>query len=210
VSTEPTIVAMFPLSAVLFPYAELPLHVFEPRYRTMIDDVTAQDGTFGTVLISAGSEVGGGDQRCSTGTLASIQMVVPFEDGRSLLVSRGVERFRVVEWLPDDPYPMAAVEMLEPSALPDPELLTRAAAGVRRVRMLLSELADGPCCPIEIELCGDPAVDAWMVCAFAPLGLYDAQRLLETEDTDVRLSRLIELCCAKITDLQLLLSQPEA
>ena len=201
---------MFPLSAVLFPFAELPLHVFEPRYRAMIDDVTAHDETFGTVLISAGSEVGGGDQRCSTGTLAKIQMVLPFEDGRSLLISRGVERFRVLEWLPDDPYPKAVIEMLEPPPPPDAALLARAAAAVRRVRMLLSELADGPCCPIEIDLCGDAQVDAWMVCAFAPLGLYDAQRLLETEDTDARLDQLIELCCAKITDLELLLSQPEA
>ena len=62
----------------------LPLHVFEPRYRQMVDDVIAGDGCFGSVLISAGSEVGGGDQRCCTWTLAKIQMLVPFDDGRSL------------------------------------------------------------------------------------------------------------------------------
>jgi Lon protease-like protein len=208
VSTEPTIVAMFPLSAVLFPSAELPLHVFEPRYRALIEDVMAGDGNFGTVLIAAGSEVGGGDQRCGTGTLAHVEMVLPFEDGRSLLISRGVERLRVVEWLSDDPYPRAVIETLAPAEPADLELLAKAAAAVRRVRMLLSEFDDGPCCPIEIDLSGDVSIDAWMVCALAPLGLFDAQQLLETEATDERLRRLVELCCAKITDLELLLSRP--
>ena len=199
---------MFPLSAVLFPCAELPLHVFETRYRQLVDDVVAGDGTFGTVLISSGSEVGGGDQRCEVGTLARIEMVVPFEDGRSLLISRGVERIRVIEWLADDPYPRAVVEPLPAVEPADPALLAKAASAVRRVRMLLSELDDGPCSPIEIGLCGEVSVDAWMVCALAPLGLFDAQRLLETTRTDERLVLLVELCRARITDLELLLSQP--
>jgi Lon protease-like protein len=199
---------MFPLSAVLFPCAELPLHVFEPRYRKMIDDVVAGDGCFGSVLISAGCEVGGGDQRCSVGTLAKIEMLVPFADGRSLVISRGIERIRVLEWLEDDPYPQARIETLPPSDPADPALLATAAAGVRRVRMLLSELDDGPCSPIEIDLCGEAAVDAWMVCALAPLGLFDAQRLLEITDTAERLGLLIELCRERIGDLELLLSQP--
>ena len=57
---------MFPLSTVLFPSAELPLHIFEPRYQAMVTDILSTNREFGTVLIAAGSEVGGGreaDQR---------------------------------------------------------------------------------------------------------------------------------------------------
>ena len=44
---------MFPLGAVLFPSMVLPLHVFEPRYRALVDDCVDGDGEFGVVLIEA-------------------------------------------------------------------------------------------------------------------------------------------------------------
>ena len=61
---------MFPLGNVLFPHAQLPLHVFEPRYRALAETCLAGDGEFGVVLIERGSEVGGGDTRFSIGTVA--------------------------------------------------------------------------------------------------------------------------------------------
>ncbi len=61
------IMPMFPLGTVLFPYALLPLHVFEPRYRVMIRHVMDSDHEFGVVLIERGSEVGGGDVRFDIG-----------------------------------------------------------------------------------------------------------------------------------------------
>ena len=63
---------MFPLGNVLFPHAQLPLHVFEPRYRALAETCLAGDGEFGVVLIERGSEVGGGDTRFSIGTVARI------------------------------------------------------------------------------------------------------------------------------------------
>ena len=52
ISTAPTgsRLAMFPLSTVLFPYAQIPLHVFEPRYRALVADCLAGDARFGIVL----------------------------------------------------------------------------------------------------------------------------------------------------------------
>ena len=54
---------MFPLSTVLFPHARLPLHVFEERYRALMADCLAGDGSSGWSSIARGSEVGGGDER---------------------------------------------------------------------------------------------------------------------------------------------------
>ena len=103
---------MFPLSTVLFPGAGLPLHVFEARYRALMAECLAGDGEFGVVLITRGSEVGGGDQRVDVGTLARIEQAAETEDGRMLVIARGVRRIRVESWLADGPYPRAAVEDL--------------------------------------------------------------------------------------------------
>ena len=198
---------MFPLSTVLFPGADLPLHVFEPRFRQLIADVADSTRTFGTVLISAGSEVGGGDRRCTIGTRLGIEMLLELEDGRSILVARGIERIQVTTWLEDAPYPRAEVVAAPSEGVPDPLLIEAAAVEVRRVRRLLCELDDGPCPPIEVELSGDPDEDQWMVCALAPIGLFDAQRLLEIQTSEERLRTLVEVCRAKSDDLSLLLGQ---
>ena len=62
---------MFPLSAVLYPHAQIPLHIFEPRYRALTRDCLAGDSRFGVVLIERGAEVGGGDQRMAVGRAPS-------------------------------------------------------------------------------------------------------------------------------------------
>ncbi|GAA1095028.1 LON peptidase substrate-binding domain-containing protein [Tsukamurella spumae] len=101
---------MFPLGAVLLPGEELPLRVFEPRYRRMIEHCLATDGRFGVVLIERGSEVGGGDVRTDLGTVAVIDRYVRKMGGEFTLVCRGTDRVRVAQWLPDDPYPRAEAE----------------------------------------------------------------------------------------------------
>ena len=100
---------MFPLGTVLLPSLLLPLHVFEPRYRTLVDDCVAGDGEFGVVLIERGSEVGGGDVRTDVGTVARILEVERFDDGRFAVAAVGTRRIRVERWLDDDPYPRAEV-----------------------------------------------------------------------------------------------------
>src|SRR5438105_15818760 len=104
---------MFPLGTVLLPSAHLPLHIFEPGYRALVKDVLAGDGEFGVVLIERGREVGGGDARFGVGTVARILQTAELPDGRWLVDAVGTERFRVTEWLPEDPYPLALVEALE-------------------------------------------------------------------------------------------------
>ena len=97
---------MFPLSSVLLPTMLLPLHVFEDRYRVMVDDVLRRDPPeFGVVLIERGSEVGGGDVRTTVGCTARVLDAERSPDGRWALLCVGEHRLRVREWLADDPYP---------------------------------------------------------------------------------------------------------
>ena len=194
---------MFPLSAVLFPHATMPLHVFEPRYRTLMHDCLQGDPRFGIVLIERGSEVGGGDQRSALGTRGVITRAAELPDGRWVLEVRGEAVIAVEEWLPDDPYPVAMVTeaMAGPEAdsgsgtAAPPQALELAAQRVRRARAVLAEYGGAP--PLSpddsLDGDGDAEVATWQLCAAAPVNSYDAQRLLAAHGTTDRLTRLSEL-----------------
>ncbi|WP_448221577.1 LON peptidase substrate-binding domain-containing protein [Gordonia iterans] len=106
-----TVLPMFPLEHPLLPGEPLTLNVFEPRYRSLVADVLAGDGRFGVVLISRGSEVGGGDERCDVGTVAQLIGHRVLVNDQIQLACRGTDRLRVTAWLEDSPYPRADVEL---------------------------------------------------------------------------------------------------
>jgi Lon protease-like protein len=111
---------MFPLESVLLPGDELPLRIFEPRYSALVRDcLEREQKSFGVVLIERGREVGGGDQRCDIGVLVRIAEFEDYGAGKYRLRCPVQERIRVVEWLPDDPYPRAVIESWpdEPGAI---------------------------------------------------------------------------------------------
>ena len=170
---------MFPLSAVLFPHASMPLHVFEPRYRELMRDCLAGDARFGIVLIERGSEVGGGDQRSALGTRGVITEASELPDGRWVLQVAGEALIVVEEWLPDDPYPVALVRDAEPEAGhgADPgdatPLVGAAGQRVRRARALLAEQGGAPPLPAELALNGGGDAEVAVV---APVRGRPAQR----------------------------------
>jgi Lon protease-like protein len=185
---------MFPLGTVLFPYGVLPLHVFEPRYRALVDAcLAAPDGPeFGVVLIERGSEVGGGDTRVDVGTVARIVEASRFDDGRYALATVGTRRLRVVEWLPDDPYPQAMVETIDEPAMDAADAVDARAAVEQRLRRVLGLASElGAAVRPDVELDADPARAGFEACALAPLGPFDAQQLLEVDDPRARLDRLV-------------------
>ena len=222
-------IPMFPLGTVLFPGALLPLHVFEPRYRALVADCLADDRCFGVVLISRGSEVGGGDERVDVGAEARIEAARPFDDGRWGLLARGTQRIEVVQWLEEALYPAALVRPLpdaeggphEGAPAPAPAAvaaaletaLASAATAVARARALAAELgrpldAGGAVFDEEDEPgagAWDPASQLWRLCAAAPLGPFDRQRLLEAPGTRARAALLEELASALADDLAALL-----
>jgi Lon protease-like protein len=195
---------MFPLGTVLFPYAQLPLQVFEPRYRVMTEHCLAGDGEFGVVLIERGSEVGGGDTRFDIGTVARIVGAGRVADGRIVLATTGTRRLRVREWLPEEPYPRADVELLD-----EPEPIDDASDAVEAVERLLHQLAGlraavaGAFPPGDVRLAPEPVRASFEAAAFAGLGPLDAQRLLELNDPRARLRSLIDLVADEIRFLEL-------
>lgn len=232
VPSDTAVIGMFPLSTVLFPDGALPLHVFEPRYLTLLHDCLAGaagaaaaapgavrpgaarrlwapiERSFGVVLIARGSEVGGGDERFDLGTLAQIGRMAHAGDGRRYVLAQGVERIRVVRWLDDDPYPRAEVEPRPAlTAARDKEAITAGEAAVRRVRSLLSEFGELPALPFDLPLARDTDTASWQLCELAPLNPLDRQRLLTTDATSERMDLLCELCDATAADVATLLSE---
>src|SRR4029079_5806144 len=155
---------MFPLGTVLLPGMVLPLHVFEPRYQQLVRDcLDAPPHEFGVVLIDRGSEVGGGDTRSDVGVIARILQVARLEATRFALITVGTRRVRVVEWLPDDPYPRADVEDWSDGddACPT-HLVSASATRSRRCAGLAVEMGDRVMVP-EGELTGDPSADSFIL-----------------------------------------------
>lgn len=205
---------MFPLSSVLFPGAPLPLHIFEPRYRQLIADVMTTNREFGVVLIERGSEVGGGDQRVSTGTIATIEALSEIEGGQFALLARGMQRLDVHQWLDDDPYPRAQIERI-PEDLRDTSAqhVESALASLRHARALLSELYDTPPLPTDLDMptrTPQNLIDAqWKLCLLTPFEAFDRQRLLEAESVSDRLSLLTSLCDELAGDVTTILARGE-
>jgi Lon protease-like protein len=186
---------MFPLGTVLLPFAHLPLHIFEPRYRALVKDVLAGDGEFGVVLIERGQEVGGGDVRFGVGTVARIVQTAELPDGRWLLDAVGTDRFRVTEWLPEDPYPQALVEAIEDppgGGDAEAEAAERRNAVERLLRQVLAlQVELGMPAPSAVRtLDENPAVAAFEAALLSPIGAMDAQKVLEAEGTVPRLALL--------------------
>lgn len=103
---------LFPLpNIVFFPHTRLPLHVFEPRYRQMVEDALESDQRFGIVLLRPGweSEYFGTPAVYDHGTVGTIENAVPLEDGRYNIVVRGDIRFRIVDEIDGAPYRTARV-----------------------------------------------------------------------------------------------------
>ena len=70
--TQTKIIPVFPLDLVLFPRQELPLRIFEPRYKQLVDDCMLGDGQFGVCLIDADNSVNGWNSPTMVGTIAKI------------------------------------------------------------------------------------------------------------------------------------------
>ena len=185
---------MFPLGTVLVPKAVVPLHVFEPRYQTMLVDVMAGDRKFGVVLIERGSEVGGGDVRTDVGTAVQVVELRPIAASRWVVVVAGTERITVDRWLSDDPYPRAEVSAFpdEPGPSVDAQEWKALKRQMRQVLAALAELGD-TVARATFELGDDPVMGSFQLASLGPFSDLDRQRVLCTPGVSGRCALLTEL-----------------
>lgn len=127
-----TLTPAFPVGAAYVPGDAVILRVFEDRYLSMVEQVLQGDNTFVSVLISAGSEVGGHDQRFDTGVLVHVDHVEPADFG-IMVYAHASHAVIVTSWNNDDSYPRVEFMMRHDKELPDDEVLA--------VRALLQNLS---------------------------------------------------------------------
>ncbi len=174
---------LFPLpNIVFFPHTRLPLHVFEPRYRQMVQDALEADERFGIVLLRPGWETDyfGAPAVYECGTVGTIEQAVPLEDGRYNIVVRGDIRFRILDEVSRVPYRTARV-IAEPDAAPG---LTEAHAQREWLaevsRQYLQYLPDQSAVP-EIETVSLDALTNALIMSLN-LDMEEKQKLLELRD----------------------------
>jgi Lon protease-like protein len=159
-------IPLFPLRSVLCPGVALPLHIFEERYRLMVNRCIDQDEPFGVVLLRQGSEVGPArGQLAAIGTTATIRRAGTYPDGRLDILTVGQQRFRL-EGVDNvsEPYLMGQVSLLEEPIGPEAEAVERAQKVGQRFIEYLELLqpagdADGPEIEIEFEVQVDDEED---------------------------------------------------
>lgn len=190
---------MFPLQSALLPGETLPLNIFEPRYARLVEDCMAMpDPAFGVVLISQGREVGGGDVRSEIGALAHISEYADLGMGQYQLLASVGERIRVVEWLPDDPYPRAVVQAWpdEPGPPVTAERIGEVVDGIlglfgriiaaRGGRLRSDALA------VEADIADDPSLHIYALAARVPMGQADRYAVLAAPTLAARVDALTD------------------
>lgn len=210
-----TVMPMFPLSTVLMPSMPLSLRIFEERYLKLLGDLIGQENPeFGVVLVARGSEVGGGDNRLNIGTLAAVTDIGTLDEFYGL-ESFGSQRFRVNAWLPDDPYPMADIDLL-PDLIWDDSLMparVHLETKVRNLLALASEFGDLQY-TADTELSDDPMDACWQLAGMLPVGGLDQADLLGAQSANELLSKTYDIVTALEEALQAMMNklgeEPEA
>lgn len=180
---------LFPLpEVVLFPGRPLPLHIFEPRYRMMMNTVLDTDCRFGVLLWDPETK-----QPAKIGSCAEITQVDRLPDDRMNVVTVGQKRFRVLEYTRQKPYRVGLVQWIEdePAESDMADQTKEAKRLLADVVRLSSKLMDKPI-PLP-TLPDDPLeLSYWIGGSFYGAS-EEQQALLELQDTSLRLQREIEI-----------------
>ena len=181
---------LFPLNLVLFPGMVLPLHIFEPRYREMINRCIEKEQPFGVVLIDDGEKVSGPATPREVGTAARITRVDRLDGGRLNITTVGTQRFRILELDRSRSYLTAKVRQY-PVANGATRLAEKMARQVRpKVIEYVELLSEASKTPLKLDrLPEDPTTLALLVAIALQVGNEEKQALLEISNVPHMLDR---------------------
>lgn len=182
-------ISIFPLSGtVLYPGLQLPLHIFEPRYRAMVSDALARDRRIGMIQPQRSGE---GAPLFNVGCLARIGEVEALEDGRYNIILQGQTRFRVIRELTvSTPFRQVEAELLEDT--PDRHLAAVERASFEREARTFAQ-AQGYTVDWESVTRLDDASLINGISQIVPFDPASKQALLEAPDISARCEILVQL-----------------
>ncbi len=180
---------LFPLALVALPGEEIRLHIFEARYRTMINECLENGGEFGIVWLAD-------DELKPVGCACEIDRVLDrMDDGRFNILARATRPFRLLERDDGLPYPAGTIDFI----VDDDEIQDANAADAAReaYAVLVAAATDDE--PDPDELAG---MSSYAMAATIEFGLEAKQRLLELRSENARLRLLVRLLRAALRRLE--------
>ena len=193
---------IFPLpEVVLFPGMNLPLHIFEEQYKTMIKKCLETDKQFGVVLEK--------EERCAdVGTVALIVDVEKLEDGEMNILTEGKNRFQILSLLSESPYFVANIEKYEDIKY---EIDTPLKKIIKEIKKLsnkalnISDLVSDEELAKKVKLPEDPDELLFLVAGNLTCSYEEKQSILETTSIKKRADNVLTLLKDEIQRLEILL-----
>lgn len=203
----PDILPILPLrGVVVFPHTGVPLTIGQPRSINLVDDVVASNRLVGLVASkNPDLEKPGPDDLFSVGTVATVHRLFRAPDGTIRLLVQGLVRFRLGEFIEEEPYLRAKIEPY-PESIEDGGLELEALA--RNVRNQFEHIAEMvPSIPQElvasISNLDDPLQTVYTVANFQRMDLEDSQNLLEIDSVAEKLHTFTNILAHEIEVLEL-------
>ena len=192
-------IPLFPLHTVLLPNTDLGVHVFEPRYRSLVADCLSNGDEFGIVLLRANRN---GDDATPhvVGTSARVGGYARLPDGRYLLEVEGTRRFRIIDMHWNGSYPWATVSWLA-EEIGNFAAAREAGDEVESMVFLYRALDGDSDLPVRLSI--DPVVRSYQVASLLRVPAPVKQSLLEEATAAERLEREQEILRREITLLDL-------
>ena len=184
-----TTIPLFPLGLVLLPQIPLPLHIFEFRYRMMMNTILQGDRRFGVLMVDPNS-----GEIAKVGCCAEVIHYQRLPDDLMKILTLGQQRFRVLDYLRETPYRVGLVEWIEDEPVEESlePLATEVDQLLRDVVRLSAKLTSQeiefpdniPELPLELSY--------WVASTLYGVSL-EQQSLLEMQNTSSRLEREAEI-----------------
>ena len=205
-SKYPDMLPILPLrGVVVYPYTAVPLTVGQPRSIKLVDDVVAGDKLVGLLAAKDPDlETPGPNDLYRVGTIAIIHRLLRAPDGTIRLLVQGVDRFRVGEFVEEEPYLKARIE-LAPEKVEEGLEIDALARNARDQFQQITQMI--PSFPEElagsITSVEEPLQTAYTIANFQRMDLKDAQEILEFESAAEKLKKLVGLLVREAEVLQL-------
>jgi len=198
-------IPLFPLpNLVLFPQVAVPLHIFEERYKLMINGCIDNEEVFGLVLLRSGESEESEAAIHKVGVTARVVQVERFPDGRMNILSAGEARFRILQFTGNSPYWTASVDFFED----DEESIDEMERVQEEVRRLYRRATDLTASLRSVDvgesvLPESPVALSYMVSYVLDIDPSEKQQLLESTSTVQRLKALIQYLQQTLKQLEL-------
>ena len=196
---------IFPLPLVLLPFELLPLHIFEPRYKQMLKDVELGKNMFGISLFEPTESFIEKPEIGTIGCVAEVNENQVLEDGRSNILTVGVIRYRLLDYVEtDEPYLIANVDFFEDKKedegdlqIPADEVFALFKRVAKAAHKISGQQGDFPDIPQA-----EPEQLSFLVSSAFNLDSDLKYQMLEMDSTSERLERLKDILSQAVTQVE--------